>query len=283
MTSHDVVAKVRRATGIKKVGHAGTLDPLATGVLVLCLGKATRLSEFIMAHTKVYAAEIRLGIITDTYDAEGEVVHADSTPVSAEQVSAILPEFTGEIEQIPPMYSAIKRAGKKLYELAREGKTVERPARRVDITALYLTNWDFPRFSLQVTCSPGTYIRSLAHDIGERLGVGAHLAALRRVSSGDAFRVENAVAFDTLLAAIQRDDWQQFLIGADVALADIPRIELDSEQSQQVQRGGFLRLNCHEPGPIRVHDPGGNLVALMSRRSADDGEPPLWKPMKVFA
>lgn len=277
MTSHDVVAQVRRAINLKKVGHAGTLDPMATGVLVLCLGKATRLSEYVMGHDKVYEAEVCLGIETDTYDVEGVVVFKNENVITRDQLEAVLPRFRGTIEQVPPMYSAIKQRGKKLYELAREGQTVERQPRQVTIQALAITSWEFPRFRLRIKCSPGTYIRSLAHDIGAALGVGAHLSALRRLSSGQHFQIENAIVLDRLQEAIVQDTWRQYLLAPDLALTDMPRIDLDAVQSQRVRQGGFLHLNHPDNGPIRAYDERGQLLALMEKRRASQ-----WKPSKVF-
>src|SRR5205814_760868 len=172
MTSHDVVAKVRRGTGVKRIGHAGTLDPMATGVLVLCIGAATRLSEYVMSSTKQYTATIRLGIETDSYDADGTVIATrDADHVSRADVEAALAHFQGEVDQIPPMYSAIKQGGKKLYEMAREGKEVDRAARKVWMQTT-LVDAPLPEVKIRVACSAGTYIRSIAHDLGAMLGVG---------------------------------------------------------------------------------------------------------------
>lgn len=276
VTSHDVVAIVRRATKIKKIGHAGTLDPLATGVLVLCLGKATRLSEYAMSHTKTYEARVQLGVSTDTYDAEGQITATNSAPISQEELEAILLQFTGNIEQIPPMYSAIKKGGKKLYELARKGKVVEVEARPVTIENLMIQHWEFPYVDLQIICSPGTYIRSLAHDLGQLLGVGGHLTALRRVASGN-FRVENAVSLDTLQTAIERDEWQSYLLSPDLAVADMPSITLTQEQSDVVRQGGFIELVLDPTDIISAFDPAGTLIAIMELRRHSE-----WKPVKVF-
>ncbi|MFN8528211.1 MAG: tRNA pseudouridine(55) synthase TruB [Anaerolineae bacterium] len=180
-TSHDIVADVRRGLGIKKVGHAGTLDPLATGVLIVCVGGATRLSDYVMHSTKAYRARVTLGTITTTYDAEGEIVEQKPfTHITREDVLHVLPRFTGAIEQVPPMYSAIKQDGRKLYDLARAGVDVERPARPVTIQALELVEWGLPEFRDRCDVQRGTYIRSLAYDIGAALGVGAYMSGLRR-------------------------------------------------------------------------------------------------------
>lgn len=274
MTSHDVVAVIRRGTRIKKVGHAGTLDPLATGILIVCVDKATRLSEFVMAHTKTYEADIRLGVETDTYDAEGAITRTDEHPISREQFAAALTGFIGDIQQIPPMYSAIKQDGKKLYDLARQGQTVERPARPVTIYALELLKWDFPHAHVRVICTAGTYIRSLAYDIGRVLEVGGHLAGLRRTQSGN-FDLANAVPLDTLREAMAAGDWERYLLSPEVALADLPRVDLSAEQSQMAQQGRFLALDC-QGAVVRAYDPDGQLIALLEPHES------LWKPMKVL-
>src|SRR5690349_19143686 len=214
MTSHDVVAKVRRGLKIKKVGHAGTLDPMATGVLVVCLGGATRLSEYVMQSTKRYRARVYLGATTDTYDAEGEVqLRRDSSHITCADIESALAPFLGDIQQIPPMYSAIKQGGRKLYDLARAGDIVEREPRAVRIDSLEIIDWSPPEFTLDVTCSAGTYIRSLAYDLGEILGVGAHLSGLIRLASGR-FKIEESQTLDGLLTA---ENWSQFIVSPEIA------------------------------------------------------------------
>jgi tRNA pseudouridine55 synthase len=278
-TSHDIVARVRQGTRIKKVGHAGTLDPMATGVLVLCMGPATRLSEYVMGSPKTYRARVRLGIQTDTYDAEGEIVAQNPDSISRETVIAALDQFRGDIEQIPPMYSAIKQGGKKLYNLARAGQDVERPARAVTIYRLDLTGWDFPFADLEIDCSPGTYIRSLAADLGSAVGVGAHLTALQRSASG-VFSVENAVSWPDFEAAMASGTWLDHLLPPDLALHDSPVIHLDDAGAADVFNGRFIPVRDSfdsEPGDlVRAYDPAGQLIAVLSRR--DDH----WKPEKVF-
>ncbi len=178
LTSHDVVNRVRRATKIRQVGHAGTLDPMATGVLVVCLGQATRVSEYLLGHDKAYRATIRLGIETNTYDADGEIVATHDVNVDRAEVERALAQFVGEIQQVPPMYSAIKRDGQKLYELARQGIEIERAARSVIIHSIELRDYQAPDATIDVRCSAGTYIRSIAHDLGAALGTGGHLIDL---------------------------------------------------------------------------------------------------------
>ncbi|NOZ70466.1 MAG: tRNA pseudouridine(55) synthase TruB, partial [Chloroflexi bacterium] len=209
MTSHDVVAAVRRIVGSKRVGHAGTLDPLATGVLLVCIGSATRISDYLQAGRKVYQARMRLGIETTTYDSEGEVLQTAPVPeLSAADFEAQMQSFLGEIEQIPPMYSAIKQGGTPLYKLARAGIEVPRKARKVEITEFTLEAWQPPEATVRIVCSSGTYVRSLVHDLGLKLGTYAHVTALRRLASGE-WRVEDAVPLHVLQE--QRQHWQDYL------------------------------------------------------------------------
>ncbi len=198
MTSHDVVDFVRRRFGIRKAGHAGTLDPMATGVLVMLLGRATRESARLVSSEKEYLAALRLGVTTDTGDAWGKVLTiADCQPLPAEKIIGTFAGFVGEIEQIPPMFSAVKSGGKKLYQLARRGMEIERKPRRVTIKEIEVTGINLPEVDFRVVCSGGTYIRSLAVDVGTRLECGAHLSRLRRVRAG-AFTIEEAVEIGRL-------------------------------------------------------------------------------------
>lgn len=274
LTSHDVVAQVRRQLKIKKVGHAGTLDPLATGVLVLCMGAATRLSEYVMHATKQYRARVRLGVTTDTYDAEGEIVaERDPSGITRQAVELALTGFTGDIEQMPPMYSAIKQQGKKLYELARAGQVVERDLRPVRIDSLDLVDWSPPEFTLEITCSAGTYIRSLAHDLGETLGVGAHLTGLTRTASGN-FRLAESVTLETLFGA---DDWQRYLIGPRHALAHLPVVCFDDSGIDHLRHGRAVPADEAVAGTIAgAYGPDGAFIAII------EGDGQQWRPRKVF-
>ena len=192
MTSHDVVYKIRRTFGLQKVGHGGTLDPAATGLLVLLIGRGTKASDQVMAGDKIYEGEVTLGADTSTQDAEGEIIaQHDPYGVTREAFAAELGKWVGNVEQTPPMVSAVKIGGKRLYKLAREGVTVERQPRPVTIHSLDLLEWNPPRATIRMHCTKGTYVRTLAHDLGQGLGCGAHLCALRRTASG-AYRVENA-------------------------------------------------------------------------------------------
>lgn len=274
MTSHDVVAKVRRGLGVKKVGHAGTLDPMATGVLVICLGAATRLSEYVMQSAKGYHARLHLGITTDTYDADGEVqLVRDAAHITREVVEAALPAFQGDIQQIPPMYSAIKQGGRKLYDLARAGETVEREARAVRIDLLHIVDWSQPEFTLDIVCSAGTYIRSLAYDLGELLGVGAHLTGLTRTASGY-FTLENAVPLVALLAD---DHWRASIIPPHAALSAWPSVHLDAAATDHILHGRAAHLDSAISGLAFAYGPTGNLIAIVQ---AGDGR---LLPHKVFS
>ena len=275
MTSHDVVAKLRRGLKIKKVGHAGTLDPLATGVLIICVGNATRLSEYVMHATKRYRAQVHLGVTTDTYDAEGAITQQrDASAIQRADVEAKIGLFLGDINQMPPMYSAIKQGGRKLYDLARSGQTVERELRPVRIDSLNIVNWSPPEFTLDVVCSAGTYIRSLAYDVGEALSVGAHLSGLARLSSGT-FKLEEAETLEILLTT---NDWQQYLITPQIALADWPTVQLSADETEHILHGRSIQ-QTDQTGTDLAFGYGANsqLVAILR---ADAG---LWRPHKVFS
>lgn len=274
MTSHDVVGKIRRVLKLKKVGHAGTLDPLASGVLVICVGSATRLSEYVMQTTKRYQARVLLGVTTDTYDAEGEVLQQrDANHIQCADVENALIPFLGDIQQMPPMYSAIKQGGHKLYDLARAGEVVEREMRPVRIDALTVTDWSPPEFTLDVTCSAGTYIRSLAFDLGEALDVGAHLSGLVRLASG-AFKLENAIELDALLA---NERWQDQLVAPPAALAHWQSVQLTDEDCDHILHGRPVPQTTLANDLVFGYATNGQLVAILR---ADDG---MWRPHKVFS
>jgi tRNA pseudouridine55 synthase len=283
LTSHDVVARVRRIAGKGvKVGHAGTLDPAATGVLPVALGHATRLIEHLAGARKAYVGVVQLGVSTATDDAEGDVIAtADVPPLTDEQIEAAVAPLRGEIMQVPPMYSALHHEGKRLYELARAGQHVELAPRPVTVYSLGWKRIGPEALRIAVTCGAGTYIRSLARDIGVALGCGAHLAALERTAVG-AFALDGAVALDALLAEPSR--LAEWLLPPAVAVAEWPAIILDEEQARRVRNGLPLSLSLPEGGPqeepkpsrARAHTASGELLALMRR----DGE--LWRPEKVF-
>jgi tRNA pseudouridine55 synthase len=245
ITSHDVVARVRRLAGQRKVGHTGTLDPLATGVLLVCLGQATRLIEYLVNDSKQYRATIRFGLTTDTLDAEGRVIkRSDPSGLSEAHLRELLPTFLGEIEQIPPLFSALKRGGQPLYKRARAGEAVEIEPRRVTIHALTWVDWQPPDLTLDITCSSGTYIRSLARDLGEAAGVGAHLIELIRTASGR-WQLAQAVPLERLEyeAAQGEPVWEKYLHPPDQAVVHLPQVTLSDEATLLVKQGRRVQLD----------------------------------------
>lgn len=284
MTSHDVVDEVRRLVGQRKVGHAGTLDPMATGVLLVCLGKATRVAEYLMKGRKRYRATVVLGTTTDTYDAEGQITSSGGdADFTRAEVEAALSPFVGSIEQVPPMYSAIKREGQPLYQLARQGKTVERSPRPIEIDAIELLDWTSPALSIEVACSPGTYIRSLAHDLGQHLGSGAHLASLVRLSSGH-FTLEDATSLDRLAEAFEHGQEDRYFLALDEAFFDWPAAIVGVEAARHIVHGQAVALEPpkgDEAGGAmaRAYGPEGDFLAIMIYDAASG----QWRPKKVFA
>lgn len=278
LTSHDVVQIIRRGTGIRRAGHTGTLDPRASGVLVILIGPAVRLSEYVSASDKRYQATIRLGSSTDTYDAEGTIVN--TTPVgniSEEQFDEILQQFVGEMEQVPPPYSAIKVKGRKAYEMAREGEEVDLEPRTIQVYSLEVLEWAPPEAVIDVYCSSGTYVRSLANDLGKALGTGAHLIGLRRTKSGR-FTLRDAVPLRRLQEAFDAGNWYRYLIPAAEALADWPMVELDADQVELVRHGHRVPAEPGDKGWARGVSQQGDLVALMEV----DEDANEWQPRKVF-
>ncbi len=279
MTSHDVVQAIRQASGVRRVGHAGTLDPMATGVLLVCVGSATRVTEYLMEHPKSYRAEITLGIATDTHDAEGQVTYrAERVDVTRAEVEAALQRFVGVIEQVPPMHAALKRKGQKLYELARQGVTVEREPRRVEISRLEIVAWDPPKVTVDITCSKGTYIRALARDLGEVLEVGAHLSALTRTASGR-FLLEEADELETILDSLENGYWMLYIHPLDEALLDFPAMIVDAETERRIRQGQMVNApqTVHAPY-ARAYSEQGYFIAVM--RFEDWAR--AWRPEKVF-
>lgn len=280
LTSHDVVDVVRRLSGQRRVGHTGTLDPLATGVLVVCLGKATRVSAYLMASTKRYHATVRLGVTTTTDDAEGDIVREADVTITRPLVKAALESFVGRIEQVPPTYSALKRGGKRLYHLARQGIAVDVAPREVEIHRLELSEWRPPIVGLDVECGPGTYIRALARDLGEALGCGAHLASLRRTRSGR-FAIERACTLEQLEGAFSTGTEARFLQPLDVAFEHLPALHLSADLARRIVLGQEIegREAAPEALQARAYAPGGKFIALLSREDSRVA----WKPRKVFA
>ncbi len=276
-TSHDVVSTVRRGTGVRKVGHAGTLDPRASGVLVLCMGPATRLSEYLSETAKRYVATIRFGESTETYDAEGSTTSTSSEIPSRTQIEAALEKFRGEIEQVPPPYSAIKLQGRKAYELARAGESVDLDSRSITVYELTLLEYEPPDLKIRVECSAGTYIRSLAHDLGESLSTAAHLSALRRTKAGP-FSLDEAVSLDELKAAMKVNEWKSYLRPASEALPELPLVTLDEMELEKIRNGMRIPSKDEGAGMAKAVAEDGKLVAILVL--ADEGHE--WQPRKVF-
>ena len=256
MTSHDVVRQVRRICHTRKVGHAGTLDPLATGVLLVAVGDGTKILQFLLADNKSYRATFKLGITTDTLDAEGQVLQKRAVAEgSLAQLETVCEQFRGAIEQIPPMYSALKKNGVPLYNFARRGEVVKREPRQVTISRLEILQTDFPDITIEVDCSKGTYIRSLVADIGEALGCGAHLTALRRLKSG-AFSINDCASLEQLQSV---NDSTPQLLTLDQALFDYPAVQLDETAAKALTCGVPPRL---EQVDIIGHIEVGQVVRL---------------------
>ena len=262
-TSHDVVARLRGIAGQKKVGHTGTLDPDAEGVLPVCLGKATKVCDVLTDKTKTYQAVLLLGRRTDTQDISGACLEErDTSGLAKETVRRAVESFLGDYMQTPPMYSALKVDGKKLYELAREGKTVERKARKVQIHRIEIRKMDLPRVWIEVECSKGTYIRTLCDDIGELLGVGGCMEELLRTRVGH-FRIEDSVRLSELERYREEGTLEEHLIPVDSVFADCPRLGVPERLEPLLYNGNPLRLPEGEDGQlVRVYDSRGRFIAL---------------------
>jgi len=277
LTSHDVVQIIRTGTNIRRAGHTGTLDPRASGVLVVLLGPAVRLSEYVSASDKRYQAVIRLGTVTDTYDGDGQVLSSSEVDVSEELFNSELQKFVGEIEQVPPPYSAVKVHGRKAYEMAREGEEVDLAPRRINVYSLELLEWAPPDAVVDVYCSSGTYVRSLAHDLGKNLGCGANLTGLRRTKSGR-FTLRDAVPLRKLRDAFQDGTWYQHLIPAADALSDWQSVELTNDQVDAIRHGHRIPGDSTLGVMVRGISEAGELVALLEYDPAQNE----WQPKKVF-
>jgi tRNA pseudouridine55 synthase len=261
LTSHDVVNEIRRITGIRRVGHTGTLDPLATGVLLLCVGRATRLAEYLTGQDKRYTATICLGKATDTYDAEGNVVSEYPVNVTQDEINRALETFRGEIRQKAPRYSAIKVGGEALYKKSRRGETPERPVRVVTVHELEILAWDSPWVKIDLVCSSGTYVRSIAHDLGQILGCGGYLTQLRRSSIGD-FSILEAVSLDGL----EQDNWEKHLMPMEVAIRHMPQATVSTEEARKLYQGQSIPIqdSWGEGNLLRVYDDQSQFVGIVT-------------------
>ena len=259
-SSNAVLQQVKRLLAGRKAGHAGTLDPLASGLLVALFGEATKFAGPLLASDKEYLATLKLGETTSTGDAEGQLLERKEVNVSERRLGEVLERFRGQIEQLPPMHSALKHGGVPLYKLARRGESVERSRRRVEIFELEPTRFASPFLELRVRCSKGTYIRTLAADLGAALGTGAHLAALRRTASGR-FTVDAAISLQSL-EALSEAQRQARLLPLDALLADLPRVELDAALEARLRNGQALKISALQEGVCAVYGRDGALIGL---------------------
>jgi tRNA pseudouridine55 synthase len=286
-TSFDIIRLVRKGSDIRKVGHAGTLDPMASGVLLVLLGQAVRISEYIMELPKTYRAVVRLGVSTDTYDAQGTPTHdARSFDVSRQDVEDALGAFVGDIEQTPPAFSAIKVGGRPAHRLARKGAPVALASRPARIDRIELLRFEPPDIEVDVECGKGTYIRSLAHDLGQALGCGAHLASLLRTRVGP-FSVESALSLEVLARTFDSGEWRESILPMDCGLTHLPALTLHIEDETDIRHGQAVRIDedrlaglpLTDGGQYRAYaEGGGRLVGIVRYES----ETRVWRPRKVF-
>jgi tRNA pseudouridine55 synthase len=269
MTSNRCLQKVKQLLGARKAGHTGSLDPLATGVLPLCFGEATKISQFLLESDKVYSATIKLGVATNTGDSEGEIVNETEVPdLDLATIEKTVQSFVGSIDQVASNFSALKQNGVPLYKLARAGKKIEPKSRRITIHYIKILSWVSPNIEIEVSCSKGTYIRSLAEDIGAKLGTGAHITALRRLKAGP-FNLEQSYTIEDL-QAIQQDTngegLENCLLVMDLAISDIPSLDLDSEQTLRLRQGQLVEVNqLLNSGQFRVYL-DGEFIGLAELR-----------------
>lgn len=280
-TSHDVVAKLRGILRQKKIGHTGTLDPEATGVLPVCLGRATKAVELLTEKDKTYEALLRLGVTTDTQDQTGKILSECQVKVTEEQVRQVLQEFVGEQMQVPPMYSALKHNGKRLYELAREGLEVERLPRKVYFYDIQVLEWNLPLVRFSVTCSKGTYIRTLCHDVGQRLGCGGCMEELKRTAAGP-FTLEQAYTLSQVEEAVRDGSIGQAVLDIETVFHTLPRVLVRPQGDILLHNGnplgmGLLCGGCDQTS-VRMCDSSGRFVGIYRYRE----EQKMYFPVKMF-
>lgn len=267
-TSHDVVGKLRGVLHERRVGHGGTLDPMATGVLVVFAGRATRAAEFAESSEKEYTAHLRTGFETDTQDITGTVTKRYDRTVSLEELNGVLPEFTGRILQVPPMYSALKVGGKKLYELARRGKTVEREPREIEIKSIEVSGMTGEDFVLKITCSKGTYIRTLCEDIGRALGCGGCMSYLRRTRVGE-FSLDMSHSIEEIEELAAEGRTEEIIAGVDTLFARYDKVTVSGKRGKICRNGGEFSMPEAKDGFCRVYGENGEFIML---GSAKDGK-----------
>jgi len=280
MTSHDVVARIRKLLKQRRVGHAGTLDPAASGVLPICVGQGTRVAEYLSESGKEYRAELVFGIETDTYDGEGEITRTASTEgLDQTSIEQALTQFHGPQMQVPPRYSAIKIQGQAAYKRTRAGEELTLAARPIEISRLEIVAWNSPTLVLDVACSKGTYIRSLAYDLGQALGCGAHLGGLIRTRSGP-FSLEDSLTLEELASACEQGQVASHLQPADKALARYPALKLSAEEAARVRHGNaFSTPDAEKANSLaRVYNAAGDFIAIAEWEPQTE----KWQPKKVF-
>ena len=284
VTSMEVVRRIKRVSGQKRVGHGGTLDPFATGVIPICLGQATRMMEYLIEGTKKYRAVVELGVETDTYDVQGTVVaRSDVSGITRQDVEDAAAGFVGRIDQVPPMYSALKRDGKRLYDLARAGVDVEREPRSVEVSGIDVHGWDRPLFEIEVTCGRGFYMRSLAHDIGQSLGCGGHLRSLARLKSG-ALSISESMALEDAERCFEDGAWRRVIHAPDVAVRHLRAAVVDSRVEETIRHGRPLPSGLRLPDGrrnehCRVYATDGRFIGLVAFNSSAG----QWQPHRVFS
>lgn len=259
-TSHDVVAKLRGVLHERRIGHSGTLDPLATGLLVVFVGRATRAVEFAEADSKEYLAGLRLGVSTDTQDITGNIVAESAVLPDEAALREALGRFIGDIEQIPPMYSAIKIGGKKLYELARRGESVERASRKITVSAIDIAGRDGDDYILNISCSKGTYVRTLCSDIGEALGCGACMSSLRRTRAG-VFSADDAHSLADIEAAVREGRLSDIILPVDTLFASFPKLTVSQSAAKRLKNGNIIKISA-EDGEYKVYSDSDEFLLL---------------------
>ena len=284
MTSMDVVRRIKRASHVRKVGHGGTLDPFATGVIAVCMGQATRMMEYLVDGAKTYRGVVELGVETDTYDVQGEVTRrADASGVTLDDVESALEEFRGVILQVPPMYSALKRQGKRLYDLARAGVEVEREPRRVEVSDVSVVDWSPPLVEVRVECGRGFYMRSLAYDLGANLGCGAYLKSLVRVRSGP-FDVSGAASLEQAERSFDDGDWRGVVRAPDAIVDRMRALVVGKREELHLHQGRPLAPSLKVPPARhgekrRVYTTDGRFVGIV----AFDAPARRWQPQRVLS
>ncbi len=283
LTSMDVVRHIKRVSRVKRVGHGGTLDPFATGVIVICLGQGTKMMQDLVDGSKIYRGVVELGVETDTYDVQGAVIRRmDASEVTLDGFTTTMGKFIGVIDQVPPMYSALKRQGKRLYELARAGVEIDRDPRRVEVNEIKVIEWNFPLVEIEVRCGRGFYMRSLAHDLGEKLGCGAHLKSLKRIKNGP-FYIGEALTLQQVEKKFGDSSWKQIVRAPDTIVSHLRTIIIGGKAEQALRQGQSLSLGqktfpTRSNERCRAYSTDGRFIGII----VFDATASRWQPQRVF-